>query len=230
MLRPYVSSRKDLDMFSIDLGKYRIIDISYEVVPPGSDDRPFVIERGFLADMAYKYDVTKTHSHVGTHVETPAHFFDGGKDVTELPLTTYFGRAILLEVDDAQKDRAILPPFIEKAIGDIIQTGDIVICRNNDKESLMGNRPKPHLTPEAAQWCKDHRIKMLGIDNNVGLSSDIPTGRKLHDILMGVDVPIIEWLDNLDQISKREFYLMSLPFKVKQMDSSWARVIVIEDI
>ena len=216
-------------MFNIDLSKYRIVDISYEVVPPGSDDRPFVIERGFLADMAYKYDVTKTHSHVGTHVEAPAHFFDGGKDAIQLPLETYYGRAILLEIDDAEKNRAILPPFMDQAIGDICKPGDIIICRNNDKESLKGNRPKPHLTPEAAQWFVNHKMKMLGIDNNVGLSKDIPSGRKLHDILMSKDIPIIEWLDNLDQIKKREFFLMSLPFKVRIMDSSWARVIAIED-
>ncbi len=216
-------------MFDIDLDKYRIVDISYEVVPPGSDDRPFVIERGLLVDGAYKYDVTRTHSHVGTHVEAPAHFFDGGKDVSEFPLTTYFGRAILLEIDDAEEDLAILPPFLEKAIGDIIQDGDIVICRNNDQESLKGNRPYPHLTPEAAQWLRDHKMKMLGIDNYVGLSDGIPAGRKLHDILMSVDVPIIEWLDNLDQLKRREFFLMALPFKVKVMDSSWARVIAIEE-
>ena len=217
-------------MFNIDLDKYRIVDISYEVVPPGSDDRPFVMERGLLADRAYKYDITRTHSHVGTHVEAPAHFFDGGKDVTDLPLTTYFGRAILLEIDDAEENLAILPPFLEKAIGDIIQEGDIVICRNNDQESLKGNRRSPHLTPEAAQWFRDHKIKMLGIDNNVGLSDGVPAGRKLHDILMSVDVPIIEWLDNLDQLEKRVFFLMALPFKVKIMDSSWARVIAIEEV
>lgn len=212
-------------MFNIDLDKYRIIDISYEVVPPGSNDRPFVIERGYLADMAYKYDITKTHSHVGTHVEAPAHFFDGGKDVTELPLTTYFGRAVLLEVNNAKETTAIMPSYMEKDIGSIIRNGDIVICRNNDKESTE----KPYLTPESAQWLRDKKIKMLGIDNNVGLSKDVPTGRQLHDILMSADIPIIEWLDNLDQIKKKEFFLMALPFKVKVMDSSWARVIVIED-
>lgn len=215
-------------MFSIDTNKYRIVDISYEVVPPGSDDRPFVIEQGLLADRAYKHDV-KTHSHVGTHVEAPAHFYDGGKDVTDLPLDTFFGRGILLEIDDAEKDKAISPAYLDKAIGDIIQEGDIIICRNNDQESLKGNRPNPHLTPEAAEWMRDHKVKMVGIDNNVGLSDNIENGRKLHDILMKEDVCLIEWLDNLDQIEKREFFLMALPYKVKVMDSSWARVIVIED-
>lgn len=225
---PY--NRKEQRMFNIDLEKYRIVDISYEVVPPGSEDRPFVMERGLLADRAYKYDITNTHSHVGTHVETPAHFYDGGKDVTDLPLTTYFGRAILLEIDDAVENLAILPAFLEKAIGDIIQDGDIVICRNNDQESLKGNKPSPYLTPEAAWWFREHKIKMLGIDNYVGLSKDIETGRELHDILMSQDVVLVEWLDNLDQLKKREFFLMALPFKVKVMDSSWARVIAIEEI
>ena len=216
-------------MFNIDLEKYRIVDISYEVVPPGSEDRPFVMERGLLADRAYKYDITNTHSHVGTHVETPAHFYDGGKDVTDLPLTTYFGRGILLEIDNAVENLAILPAFLEKAIGDIIQDGDIVICRNNDQESLKGDRPNPYLTPEAAWWFREHKIKMLGIDNNVGLSKDIETGRELHDILMSQDVVLVEWLDNLDQLKKREFFIMALPFKVKIMDSSWARVIAIKE-
>ena len=61
------------------------------------------------------------------------------------------------------------------------------------------------------------------------LSKDVPSGTKVHDILTSADVPIIEWLDNLDQLRKREFFLMALPFKVKVMDSSWARVIAIED-
>ncbi|HGE73179.1 TPA: hypothetical protein ENX78_20275 [Candidatus Poribacteria bacterium] len=217
-------------MFNIDLSKYRIVDLSYEVVPPGSEDRPFVIERGFLADMAYKYDVTKTHSHVGTHVETPAHFFDGGKDVVDLPLTTFFGRGILLDIDNVGEIPAITAEIAEKAIGDIIKDGDIVIPRNSDQDSLKGKKAKPYLTPESAKWLKDHNIKMLGIDNNVGLSKDIPTGRELHAILMGAGIPIIEWLDNLDQLKKREFFVMALPFKVRTMDSSWARVIAIEDI
>jgi arylformamidase len=217
-------------MFNIDQSKYRVVDISYEVVPPGSDDRPFVIEKGYLADMAYKYDVTKTHSHVGTHVESPAHFFDNGKDITELPLSVYYGRAILLEVDDAIKNRAIMPDFLDQAIGGIVKENDIVICRNNDQESLKGKIPKPHLTPEAAKWFNQHKVKMIGIDNNVGLSKDIPSGREFHDIVMSVGMPIIEWLDNLDQLKKKEFFIMALPFKVKQMDSSWARVIAIEEI
>lgn len=215
-------------MFDIDLTKYRIVDLSYEVVPPGTDDRPFVIERGLLADNAYKHDVLKTHSHVGTHVEAPAHFFDGAKDITDFPLTAFFGRAILLEVDKVGEKLAIMPSYLEKDIGGLIKEDDIVLCRNNDKESIKSGN-LPHLTPEAAEWLKDKKIKMLGIDSYVRLSKDVPSGRKLHDILMSQDITFIEFLDNLDALKKKEFFFMALPFKVKVMDSSWARAIAIEE-
>ncbi len=217
--------------FTIDPTKFRIVDLSYEVVPHEGGDRPFVIQRGFLADRAYKYDVLNTHSHVGTHVETPAHFFDGGKDVTDFPVDAFCGRALLLEVNDAKAGQAISDATCEQQFGERIQAGDIVICRNNDLTSVQSGAPNdlPYLTPEAAQWFAHHGIKMLGVDNYVRLSIDIPSGRELHDILMSRDVCFVEWLDNLQELQQSEFFFMALPYKVKQMDSSWARAIAIEE-
>ena len=94
-------------VFSIDLEKYRVVDLSYLVVPPGTPDRPFVIQRGRLGDLAYKFDIVRSHTHVGTHVETPAHFFPGGKDATALALDSFFGRAVLLDVHDSERAQEI---------------------------------------------------------------------------------------------------------------------------
>lgn len=78
-------------MFSIDTNKYRIVDLSYTVDPDNyPPDRPFALELGYLADRAFKYDV-RTHSHVGTHIEAPAHFYEGGRDITSYPLDAFFG-------------------------------------------------------------------------------------------------------------------------------------------
>ena len=214
-------------MFSIDWSRYRLVDLSYTVVPPGSEDRPFRIEKGYLADNAYKHDVC-THSHVGTHIEAPAHFFEDGKDTTELPLTHYMGRAIPLDIEDVAATPKVTPSVLDQAIGDLIQEGDIVICRNLDEKAKAEGR-RPVLTPEAARWLRPYKIKMLGVDNHFGLGEDIQSGRALHDILQGEDVCLIEWLDNLEALQRREFFLMALPYKVKQMDSSWARAVAIEE-
>lgn len=218
-------------MFSIDPGKYRVIDLSYEVDPDNYPaDRPFELTLGYLADNAFKYDV-RTHSHVGTHIETPAHFFEGGRDVTSYPLDAFYGRAVLLDVADAAKATQLDAAYAEESIGKLVQPGDMIICRNSDRASLASGDPRrfPTLTPSAARWMAERRIKLLGIDNFFRLGKDIADGRELHDVLMSRGVTFIEWLDNLDSISQQVFFFMALPFKVRKMDSSWCRAVAIEE-
>jgi len=219
-------------MFEIDLQKYRVVDLSYEVIPCDTGDRPFAIKRGLLADRAFKHDI-RTHTHVGTHVEVPAHFYEDGKDVTAFPLEAFMGRAILLEVHEAGAHPGLSVEEVDKDIGGLIREDDIVLCRNNDRESRrLGEHDKtglPFIGPSVAEWLRDHKIKMLGIDNFVRLSADIESGRRLHDILMSHDINLIEFLDNLDALRKKEFYFMALPFKARQVDSAWARAIAIEE-
>jgi len=47
-------------------------------------------------------------------------------------------------------------------------------------------------------------------------------------ILLGKDVILVEQVDNLDQIRKKEVYFMALPLRIKGLDSSPVRAIVIE--
>ncbi|MCX7795887.1 MAG: cyclase family protein [bacterium] len=205
-------------MFDIDLTRYRILDLSKEVIPPGTEDRPFKVQKSFLSDRTYKHDVW-THSHVGTHIEASSHFYDDGKDINEYPLEAFFGRAILLDAEPGVIDVKV----IENLIGDIIKEQDIVICRNKRVESGY-----PYLTAESARWLAERNIKMLGIDTNFKLGRDVEEGRLIHDILMSKGTTLIEFLDNLHLISKREFFFIALPYKVK-MDSSWTRAIAIEE-
>lgn len=205
-------------MFNIDLTRYRILDLSKEIIPPGTEDRPFKVQKSFLSDRTYKHDVW-THSHVGTHIEASSHFYDDGKDINEYPLEAFFGRAILLDAEPEVIDAR----SIESLIGDIIKEQDIVICRNRRVGSGY-----PYLTAESARWLAEWNIKMLGIDTNFKLGRDVEEGRLIHDILMSKGTTLIEFLDNLHLISKREFFFIALPYKVK-MDSSWTRAIAIEE-
>ncbi len=214
-------------MFDIDLNRYRLIDLSYEVVPPGSDDRPFVVERGLLADLAYKYDVSKTHTHVGTHVESPAHFFEGGKSITDLPLTHFFGRAVLLSVRLEPGQRAITPEYLQAAIGDIIQPGDTVVARNDTPPRPHGEGP--YFGVGAGEWLAQYRPRMLVLGNGLGMGDSVEATRHFHDVLQSRDLCFVEFLSNLEAISQRVFFFMALPFKVRGLDSGWARAIAIEE-
>ena len=216
-------------MFEIDLTQYRVVDLSFTVVPGENGDRPFVVRRGLLADDAFKYDIEKTHSHVGTHVEFPGHFFEGGKTGTEFPLAAFMGRGILLPVRLEGGELAITSDYLDTTIGDIIRDHDIVVARNDGPPPSPDNSNVPYFTPDSAYWLQERQIKMLVL-GKLRLGKDIPGGRQFHDILMSQDVNFVEIVDSLDQLQKREFYFMALPFKVEGLDSAWARAIAIEEI
>ena len=58
-----------------------------DVQVPG---RPFKATRSRLPDTSFKHDI-ETHTHVGTHVEAPAHYFEGGKDLTAYNISRFAG-------------------------------------------------------------------------------------------------------------------------------------------
>ncbi len=218
-------------MLGEDLLQGRIVDLSYEVVPPGTEERPFQIKRGFLADQAFKHEVI-THTHVGTHVEVPAHFFEGGKEVTDLPLERFFGRGVLLDVPDAAKAQQIGPLYLEEHLAPLLKGGDVVICRNSDPRTFKPNADlrDPALTAQGAEWLRHQHIKMLGIDTHFRLGNDVAEGRAIHDVLLSADICLIEFLDNLAALQEKEFFFLALPFKARGVDSAWTRAIAIEAV
>ena len=138
--------------------------------------------------------------------------------------------AILACAPGLGKAGPITPEYLEADIGPLLKPGDIVVVRNNDAGADdVPAEDRPCFTPQSATWLRERRIKMLCIDNNVALSDTIERGRQVHDILMSRDVVLVEWLDNLADLRAKEFFFMALPYKVRVMDSSWARVIAIEE-
>jgi len=215
-------------MFNLD--EFEVIDISYTVIPGENPDRPFAIQKALLDDLTFRYDILKTHSHVGTHVEVGAHFYDGGKSITDYPLERFHGPGVLLSV----KEMTVTEDICEKALGNKIQKGDIIIIRNDTgvkltkKQLYMEGEDKlPKLTPSAANWMSKFNPKLIVLDF-IRFGEDIEKTRQFHDILMSQDVNFVEFVDNLDKITQDRFYVMALPYKVQGLDSSFCRAIVIQ--
>ena len=215
-------------MFNLE--EYEIIDISYTVVPGENPDRPFAIQKALLDDKTFRYDILKTHSHVGTHVEVGAHFYEDGKTITDYPLERFHGPGILFSV----KDINVTEETCIKTIGSKIQNGDIIIIRNDTGIKLtkhqiyMGEEAGlPIITLEAARWLAKYKPKLLVLDY-IRFGENIDEIREFHDILMSQDTNLVEIVDNLDKINQERFYVMSLPIKFQNLDSSFCRAIVIQ--
>jgi len=216
-------------MFNLD--DYEIIDISHTVVPGEDADRPFAIQKALLQDKTFRYDILKTHSHVGCHVEVGAHFYEDGKSITDYPLERFYGPGVLLSV----KEMVVTAETCEKSLGNIIKEGDIVVIRNDTgikltKQQLYmeGEDKLPKLSPSAAKWFAKYNPKLMVLDY-IRFGEDIEETREFHDILMSLDVNFVEFVENLDKITKNRFYVMALPYKVQGLDSSFCRAIVIQE-
>ena len=223
-------------MFTIDLSKYRLVDLAITIDPDNQPaGRPFKATRSRLPDTSFKHDV-ETHTHVGAHVEAPAHFFDGGKDLTAFPITTFATPAALVDINlPPSRDTWITPDLLEREVGSILQPGWTLFLRNTSdatrsavaKDVLLGSL----FREDAAEWMRDKKIAALAFDYPyVDMGRTDEEGLNVHDILLGADILLIEGLDNLHALTRKKFFLLWFPVKVRKIDSSWTRPVAIEEI
>ena len=220
-------------MLPFDLDECRILDLTH-VLRPGKEPRKLEIRRGMIDfDQTYMHDV-QFHSHLGTHVETPAHFYDGGTDLAQLPVETFIGRAVLLSMDHLAPRDPITVADIEKASAGRVRAGDILLLRSPYMFDPWADPPqndeRPNITVDAGRWMADLPIKMLGFDLSINCGETVEANRALHDVTMSKDIPWIEVLENLDQITAEEFVLIALPWPVEDLDSVPVRVIALEAV
>lgn len=212
--------------------EYLLVDLSMEVVPPGTEERPFTITRSLLHDQTTKYLIS-THTHVGTHLEGPLHFFDEGKDLSDFPLAAFWGRAWFFDLEKVPEDRFITGELLAAQLEGKVASGDILIARNLDRDVITrfqetGNRSLlPCFTPEAALWMREKSLKMLGIDNLVRLGRDVAATRKLHEILLSADILLLEGLANLETVKDNPFFLIAFPYRAREIDSSFTRAVAL---
>ncbi|MCB0373950.1 MAG: cyclase family protein, partial [Muricauda sp.] len=74
----------------------------------------------------------------------------------------------------------------------------------------------PYLTQEAAEYLKDCKVKLVGIDS-YNIDNTQVDSRPVHTILLGAEILIVEHLCNLSQLPKNNFRFSAIPPKIKGM-------------
>ncbi len=212
------------------------MDLSEEIHLGQGGYRPFEAIKGRLDDGTLKFDVTRTHTHVGTHVESPLHYFETGKNVGDYSLAKFLGRAVLLRlsINNFHQDVSrfeITPALIESILGSINLEGAIFLVhvpvdlREFVVKTTDKGQKHPELTNEAARYLVDRGISMFGFDD-CGFEGD---GREIHDIFLTKDVLLIEFLRNLEKLHSTVFFLCIAPLRITGIDSGWVRAWAIDE-
>ncbi len=209
----------------------RIVDLSHVLIP-GQEQyrlevRPRVQRTGPEGDIMSDVYLW---SHVGTHVEAPLHFLSDGKDIASLPIDTFIGPAIVLDLRHKQTNEPITVEDL-RAAGEIAIGDRVILWEGRDVlYRTPRSHDRPYLTEEAAAWLVfDRRIRLLGTDSSgfeVRGVNDYPN----HRLFFRHEIPVIECLANLEKLTQQRIFLIALPWPVRGLDASPVRAVAIEGL
>lgn len=218
----------------------RLIDLSHEIehgiiTYPGlpgpviTDHLSFdASHNNYAAGVEFQIGRIDMVANTGTYVDTPAHRYREGFDLSGVPLDAVAN--VPGVVIDAKQTAVDADAFADTELA-----GWAVLVRTGwDRywnTSEYGSPDHPHLTSGAAQRLVEARVAIVGIDSvNIDDTSENARGeRPVHSILLGAGIPIVEHMCGLEQLGSDRFAFFAVPVKVKGMGTFPVRAFAIVD-
>ncbi len=167
--------------------------------------------------------------HIGTHVDSPRHFFMDGPAFQDVPLDRLMGPGVVWRIDKPLYGM-IEPDDLER-MRPLVEPGDIVAL-DTDCAARVGTDDygrHPSLSVAAAQWLVDHKVKLLAVDTP---TPDIPVDRRppdfdwpVHHVLLRDGVLVSEQVANLRPLAGQRVEFMFCPLNIEDGDGAPARVL-----
>ena len=162
-------------------------------------------------------------ANTGTYLDTPAHRYDDGWDLAELPLERVAQVPLTMS-------HATEPVIGEHLLRDLDLRGRAVVFRTGWDEHwgtpAYGAVEHPHLTADAAQALVDAGVALVGIDS-VNIDDTTTGERPVHTILLAAGIPIVEHLCHLDEVPEQQpATFTAVPVKVAGMGTFPVRAFV----
>jgi arylformamidase len=210
-------SYKEIYDISVSLGDEAI---DWPGNPPYARELVSQIANGAHCDLS---QITMT-THVGTHVDTPAHFIADAKNLDEYPIEHWVRPAHIVSIKD---ERLIKPGELESLD---IKPGDALLFKtvnsiSGRSTSGVFSEDFVYPSPEAARFCVEKKVSLVGIDYGSvdrRSESDFPT----HYELLGNGILILEGI-NLKDVPPGRYTLFCLPLKIKGAEGAPARAVLV---
>ena len=182
-------------------------------VYPGKDN-PIFKAAATISKEGYRETHLEFDSHLGTHIDAPAHMLEDGKTLGQMPLDSFTGQAVIVSVPD--KMIVIDKEFLLTFKDEFTNVGFVLFKTGWSKYwgSQQYFKEFPTLTPEAVNLLLSYPLKGIGFD---AVSADPveSTDFKNHFAIFKKGLIIIENLifpGNLTA-GKGMFYCFPLPFE-----------------
>lgn len=162
-------------------------------------------------------------AHIGTHIDTPAHFLPGAANLDAFPPNRLIGEVFVLDFS-SETSRAITKEMLEKKR--IPRRSRIFIKTVNSRLLLQTSYHNDHvyIEPDAADHLVQLGTTVLGFDYyNVDDSST--ESLVSHTIFAKANVPVIVAL-SLNEVPEGRYTMAALPLRLAGIEGSPTRVIL----
>jgi kynurenine formamidase len=165
----------------------------------------------------------RTCNHTGTHMDAPAHFYNGVPTIEQVPLDRCIGPAALVDASHVGA-RGVITPADLVGDGDRIVSTRKVVFRTGWSSQWGADdyfRDYPVLSEDAAEWLVERRVHLVGLD---APSVDYEP-HPVHYILLGSHAVIVENLTRLESIGCPIFELIVVPLPLRGLEASPVRAV-----
>jgi len=216
----------------------RLIDLSQPVFDrcPNCPAHPKVrVELGATHEKdGWQLELLTLASHTGSHVDAPLHKLRGGASLDDLPLERFVGKAIIVDLRDSGPSRPIDAPLLSQKLRQPIEDRIVLFATGWGDRRTAGDEwyyRSPHVTVDGAQWLAGRRVRGVGIDHYSISGAAEPNNARVHEVLLGAGVWIVEELRFPAEVFElpQPVTFWSLPVNFKGFSGAFCRpVLVVE--
>lgn len=209
----------------------KVIDLTHFIsedmpVYPGTEGPKLSPANTYEKD-GFKETLLTMYTHTGTHMDPPAHLFDGRTTLDQFPAEQFAGRALVIDCCDLADGQQVPLAYITR-YGQKAEEADFLLFHFGwDKywgtPAYFGDYP--YLSDEAVDFIITRRKKGVGLDV-IGIDPIADENLTIHRKLFAEnEIVVIENLMNLDKVGDELFWFMALPLKHVDADGSPIRAI-----
>lgn len=161
-------------------------------------------------------------THTGSHIDAPLHFLSDGDSIDNIPLSTFIGKVQVVEI----KGREITSGILREKVAPDAERLLFKTTNSTLTQERRFSKDYTYLTQDGAQFLARSGIKLVGIDY-ISIERFGTSDFSVHKTLFEARICVLEGID-LSHVRAGYYTLVALPLKLKGLDGSPVRAILIQ--
>ena len=185
---------------------------------------------------SFNAEIIITSNHAATHVDAFGHYQPGGASLQEMPLDTFCGPALCVDIREYRRGHDVTADEVAAAVsatGEELSDGDILLFCSDHYNRTAGTPAFLDgfcgISAGAVHWMADRGVKIFGVEtispDLVYLTDEYPTHRACAERRL----THYENLNDLKEVVNRRFQFYGFPLRVEPAYGSPIRAVGIVD-